>query len=37
MQDFVTLIAQTIEPYLARNGGPVILAQVCSMSFLSSS
>jgi hypothetical protein len=29
MQTFVTLIADMIEPYLARNGGPVILAQVC--------
>jgi beta-galactosidase len=28
MQSFVTLIADMIEPYLARNGGPVILSQV---------
>ena len=28
MAAFVTMIAQIIEPYLARNGGPVILSQV---------
>jgi hypothetical protein len=28
MQNFVTLIANMMEPYLARNGGPIIMAQI---------
>ena len=29
MAAYVNMVVQIIEPYLARNGGPVILAQVC--------
>ena len=28
MGTFVTWIADTVEPYLAKNGGPIILAQI---------
>lgn len=28
MSTFVTMIVDKVEPYLARNGGPIILAQI---------
>ena len=29
MEIFVRWIANLVEPYLARNGGPIMMAQVC--------